>query len=472
MITTKWFGNNIMKYSYKNIIGMVCLLVMPYHSYAQNAEDVVQEAVDILKGKALGKSAEWAVETLKGIEDEKYKPVAMNALGVVYLKGLSVAQDSAQAVIYFEEAARLGHANAYYNLGRMMKDAPRCKQDFKKALYYFEKGAEQGNLACIYAAGYMYYKGLGCSQDYRRAVDLFKSDVEGISPSCQYMLGLCYRNGFGVEQNDQKADEFLQKAALANYQFAIEETLRENAEVEASILLTENDEYVPTSMPEIEPFIYKDTDLSGSYKGILVTYDWSGKQIIKEEVLEISFAKTNNDYYGVWIQGNDTLSVKASLDADGILLFADSKMFMSDRYTERKKIECVFDNASLALVGSSLTGGLCMYSLTHNEPMRPMYLSLNKSSTYDVSGELYKCAMVAYPESGQIEVRFLLPKDVKKATISITDQNGMYTKHYKLGSLTAGQQRFTISTNLMNGLYVINMKADEYHGHTTILLNK
>lgn len=260
---------------------MVCLLVMPYHSYAQNTEDVVQEAVDILKGKALGKSAEWAVETLKGIEDEKYKPVAMNALGVVYLKGLSVAQDSAQAVIYFEEAARLGHANAYYNLGRMMKDAPRCKQDFKKALYYFEKGAEQGNLACIYAAGYMYYKGLGCSQDYRRAVDLFKSDVKGISPSCQYMLGLCYRNGFGVEQNDQKADEFLQKAALANYQFAIEETLRENAEVEASILLTENDEYVPTSMPEIEPFIYKDTDLSGSYKGILVTYDWSGKQCWK-----------------------------------------------------------------------------------------------------------------------------------------------------------------------------------------------
>lgn len=470
--TTKWFGE--MKYSYKTIISMACLFAMPFHSHAQSAEVAMQDAIDVLKGKSLNKSPEWAVETLKNVDDKNLKPVAKNALGVVYLKGLSVVQDSAKAIIYFEEAARLGHTNAYYNLGRMMKDAPRGKQDLTKAVYYFEKGAEEGNLACIYAAGYMYYKGLGCVQNYNRAVEYFKSDVKGISPSCQYMLGLCYRNGFGVEMDDQKADDLLQKASMANYQFAIEETLRENSEVGASVSLSDNDEYVPASMPEIEPFLDEDTDLTGNYKGILVTYDWSGCQIINEEKIGITFSKAGNDYNGVWIQGNDTLAVKASVDEDGRLLFADSKVFMHDRYTESSKIECTFDDASLALVGSSLTGGLRMYSLTHKEPLRPMYLSLSKTISNHADKDHYKCAMTAYPVSGtgQVEVRFLLPKDVKYATLCLTDPSGMYVKNYRLGSLAAGQQRFSIKTNLTSGLYIVNMKADEYHGQTTILLNK
>lgn len=461
-----------MRYTCKTIIGMICLFFMPYHSYAQSTEDVVQEAIDVLKGKTLSKSTEWAVEILRTTEDEQHKPIAMNALGVAYLKGVGITQDSAKAVMFLEGAARLGYTSSYYNLGMMIKDAPRGKQYFPKAIYYFEKGAEQGNLSCIYAADYMYYKGLGCTQDYHRAADYFKSDVKGLSPSCQYMLGLCYRNGFGVEQNEQLAEVYLKKATMANYKFAIEETLRENAEVDASTILTDNDEYIPASMPEVEPFITDNSELTGDYKGVIVTYDWSGNQIIREEALDISFSKSDDGYNGVWIQGADTLAVKVSLAADGKLLFSDSRISIQDRYTEGKKIECVFDDASLALVGSSLTGGFSMYSLTHNEPMRPMYLSLNNTNVNEMDGEHYRCAMSAYPCNGQVEVRFMLPKDTNESVISITDQNGILTKHFRLGALKAGQQRYTISANLPNGLYVVNMKANEYHGHTTISLNK
>lgn len=38
-----------MRYTCKTIIGMICLFFMPYHSYAQSTEDVVQEAIDVLK---------------------------------------------------------------------------------------------------------------------------------------------------------------------------------------------------------------------------------------------------------------------------------------------------------------------------------------------------------------------------------------------------------------------------------------
>lgn len=469
---SQWHGKKMKKISLLIII-IVAMLIMPNSSMAQTAKSDVVEAIDILKGKSLSKTAKWAVDLLCSVEDESLKPTALNALGIAYLNGLGVAKDSTMAIKYLEEAGKCGSANAYYNLGLIMKNAPHEKQDFAKALRYFEEGAKTGALNCCYLAGYMYYKGLGCEQDYKRAVEYFKKDEERISLSCQYMLGLCYRNGFGVEIDDQKADEYLQYAAKGNYLFAIEETLRLNAEILPSTVLSDNNELnTPEEMPDAEPFIDKNTDLSGTYKGIIVTYDWSGKQIVKEDNLTVTFNKAGDSYHGVWMQGSDTLAVNASLGADGILRFADTHFYMNDRYFEDTKIESQFQNASLALVGPSLTGSLRLYSLTEREPQRPMYLSLSKPMGDSRSEDPNYCYMAAYPVSGtdKIEVRFLLPKEVKNASVYLTDQSGLYVKSYNTGALSAGQQRFTISTKLNNGLYVVRMKADELHGQTTIML--
>ena len=368
-------------------------------------------------------------------------------------------------------AGKCGSGNAYYNLGLITKNAPFGRQDFTKALAYFEEGARLGALSCCYYAGYMYYKGLGCAQDYQRAVEYFMKDTEGRSLSCQYMLGLCYRNGFGVESDDAKADAYLRKAALGNYKFAIEETLRENAEVEPSVRLSDGNAETPESMPDVEPFISRTTDLSGAYSGIIVTYDWSGRQVVREERLSVDFTKTGDSYSGLWVQGADTLAVSATIGNDGLLRFDDSRMFMTDRYLEGSKMECLFQDASLALLGPSLTGGLRLYSLTLGEPQRPMYLSLSKADG-NTEADSKHCYMAAYPADGgtRIEVRFLLPEDVAGASLYLTDQSGMFVKSYALGALAAGENRFTISSNLKNGLYVVVMKAGELRGHATVMV--
>lgn len=471
MNLTKWLGK-YMKKTILTMVGAICLATMPNAVIAQVTGNDVTEAIDILKGKSISKTTEWAVKLLQSVEDKNLKPTALNALGIAYLNGLGVAKDSTTAIKLLEKAGECGSANAYYNLGLIMKNAPREKQDFTKALSYFDKGAKSGALNCCYLAGYMYYKGLGCEQNYKRAVEYFKKDETRISLSCQYMLGLCYRNGFGVEIDDQKADEYLQYAAKGNYLFAIEETLRENSEIQPSIALSDNEVTTPESMPEVEPFIDKNTNLSGTYKGVIVTYDWSGKQIVKEEDLAVTFSKVGDSYNGIWMQGSDTLAVNASLGADGILRFADTHFYMSDRYFEDTKIESQFQDASLALVGPSLTGSLRLYSLTEREPQRPMYLSLSKPMGDSRSEDPNYCYMAAYPVSGtdKIEVRFLLPKEVNNASVCLTDQSGLYVKSYNTGALNAGQQRFTISTKLKKGLYVVNMKANELHGQTTIVL--
>ena len=55
--------------------------------------------------------------------------------------------------------------------------------------------------------------------------------------------------------------EYLQYAAKGNYLFAIEETLRENAEIQPSIALSDNEVTTPESMPEPQPSAHPGTDL-------------------------------------------------------------------------------------------------------------------------------------------------------------------------------------------------------------------
>mgnify|MGYP006896837740 CR=1 FL=1 len=80
--------------------------------------------------------------------------------------------------------------------------------------------------------------------------------------------------------------------------------------------------------------------------------------------------------------------------------------------------------------------------------------------------------MAAYPVWGtdKIEIRFLLPKEVKNASVYLTYQTGLYVKSYNTSALSAGEQRFTISTKLKNVLYIVSMKANEVNGQTTIML--
>lgn len=472
-MTMVWHGRKAGK-ALLTVIYSVAMLYIPVYMYAEPTMDEVTEAVDIIKGKSLDKTKEWAVSVLKDVGEPSLKPKAMNTLAMAYMNGIGVPQDSAQAVRCFVEAAERGYTNAWHNLGMISKNAPYGHQDFTKALEYFEKGAEEGSLMCSYDAGYMYYKGLGCRQDYTRAVDYFSRGLPTGNPSCLYMLGLCYRNGFGVDMDGEKADACLRKASLANYRFAIEETLREGAEVQPSVRIEEGTEPMPESMPEVEAFLDHTADISGRYAGCLVTYDWSGGRVVREQRLDVVFSRRSNGYCGTWIMDTDTIAFYASVAPDGRLLFDNTRALMDDRYTEGRKVEYLFDSAELAMLGGTLTGGLRLYSVTQKEPQRPMYMSLSRCDMDSDTSKGSQCYMSAYPIAGtnRIELRLTLPHEVHGATVAIASQNGMYAKSYSLGALPSGDHRFTITPNLTNGLYIVSIMADELRGQTAIMLRR
>lgn len=471
--TMEWHGNRMAR----ALLTFLFAMAMPAIATlvcAQPTEEEFMEAMDIVKGKSMANTAEWAVSILRDVEDPAVRPMARNAMAMAYLRGTGVARDSAMAAQFFGEAAAAGYANAWHNLGMMEKNAPRGRQDFVKAVEYFEKGAAAGSLMCSYDAGYMYYKGLGCRQDYARAVEYFSRGLDSGNPSCLYMLGLCYRNGFGVEMDEERATDYLERASRANYRFAIEETMRETAEVQPTVRLSETDGDVPESMPEVEAFLDNTTDLGGRYSGCLVTYDWSGGNVVREQRLEVAFSKrADNTYCGTWVQDADTIAFYAEIAPDGTLVFDNTRAMMDDRYTEGRRVEYLFDNAELAMLGNTLTGGLRLYSLTQGEPQRPMYLSLGRQGSVSSTGG-ERCEMAAWPVAGtsQIELRLTLPHEVRDASVVLVSQNGMYARRYRLGALPAGESRMTISTNLPGGLYVVSMSADGLHGQTAIMLRR
>lgn len=471
--TTAWLGNRAVK-SLQAIAAIMITLAGTTPAEAQVIEEEVAEAIEVIKGKSLYKTPEWAIEVLHNVSNVQQMPMARNTIAMAYLNGIGVKQDSAMAVKYFEEAAEGGYTNAWHNLGMINKNALYGRQDFSKALKYFERGAAKGSLMCSYDAGYMYYKGLGCKQSYKQAVEFFNRGVESGNPSCLYMLGLCYRNGFGVDIDEEKATTYLRKAAQANYRFAIEETLREGAEVQPSVRISESGEDTPESMPEVDGFLDKTKDISGRYTGYLVTYDWSGQQVVREQRLDATFTKVKGSYCGTWVLDTDTIAFYAEITDNGMMTFDNTRILMTDRYTEGKKVEYLFDDALLASLGNSLTGGLRMYSITQKEPQRPMFLSLTKYTSETDYTDNNTCYMVAYPVAGTntIELRFTLPHEVRNTSIIITSQNGIHTRKYALGELQAGIQRFTITPNLDDGLYIVSMKADELHSQTAIMLKR
>ena len=145
--------NSFMEVSATGLRSIVCLLflcALCVVSKADNKTDSIKHAVRILKGMDKDRSNSWAISVLRSAAEDDSIAYAMNSLGMAYMAGIGVEQDSIQCVYWLEKAADRGFREAYHNLGRMYKNS-YCgvKQDFFKSYRYFEKGAEKNSVLCI-----------------------------------------------------------------------------------------------------------------------------------------------------------------------------------------------------------------------------------------------------------------------------------------------------------------------------------
>ena len=391
---------------------------------------------------------------------------AMNALGILYLKGAGVEKSPETGLGWLESAGSNGYPRAYANIATAYHYGQYgLPQDFETACDYYLSAHRAGDRSAGYRVGYMLYKGLGCEQDYAEAATYFRQGAEAGHEPCMYMLGLCYRNGYGVERNEEYAQLWLGAAADLNYSYAVQE------------LLTDSPEYVMENKGEATPFegdipgryihvspAQSDAPLDGNYAGTLVVYDWSGEYILSKKELAIELS-TVGGLSGLWIENGDTVPLSGSYN-DGVIVFDDTRQKRRDHYTPRG-MWYAFDTARVALTGNMLVGNIAMHSLKEREPERPIYFYTCRTGEDPAANEN---RIYSYPNpfATQFNAHFELD-NACEAYLGIYSVTGVNAYFSRLGTLQPGAHTIAVSPQIPDGTYLLKVFAGEETLETVIV---
>lgn len=149
-------------------------------------------------------------------------------LGYMYLYGENgLQQDSEKAFKYYTLAADQGDKIALNNLGSLYYSGIGTQKSVVKAVKLFEEAARLGNNEAAVNLAFVYLTSSNGTNGNLRStiVRLFNQAAEGGNITAQYMMGMIYYNGYGITKNDDRAFQYLKKAASqydeAQYQLAL-----------------------------------------------------------------------------------------------------------------------------------------------------------------------------------------------------------------------------------------------------------
>ncbi len=451
---------------------MIFMSVLLNGMYASVTDADVSHALRALKGQEFGMTEQQAVDVVKDAAANYGDTRAMNALGLFYMNGMFMDKDTVMGIKWLESAGAGGYAEAYHNLGVSYKLAHHgMAQDLTRAFGYYMAGADSGSVSCMYDAGYMLYKGLGCRQDYAGAAELFRAAADYDHPAAMYMLGLCYRNGYGVERSEGQAEFYLNRAAVMGSRAAMEELLRPEPENSLEDIIVQSDlgNDIPENMPVIAPQVNDTSIVRGEYLGYIVMYDWSGQHVIGEKPVAASIMRDGDGVYGSLVLGADTIPYRASLTANGRMLFNNVNTSMNERYTSGRRTPYRLDNVQLDIWNESLRGDVSIYNMKEKEPERPMYMELQRLGGSSDQNTLY-CHVTAAPNpfSVSFDAIFELQGDAE-AKVRVFNQLGVMVWSENLGLLEDGKHSISITPNIPDGTYVLNIDAGRQVFRTIIV---
>jgi uncharacterized protein len=83
--------------------------------------------------------------SLWSVQANANDPLAQNYVGIHHYLGLGTKRNYKQAKDWFEKSAKLGFADAQYNLGAMYENGEYVQQDYINAAMWYSLAIEQGN---------------------------------------------------------------------------------------------------------------------------------------------------------------------------------------------------------------------------------------------------------------------------------------------------------------------------------------
>lgn len=107
---------------------------------------------------------------------------AQYTMGVMYRRGLGVAQDDREALLWYLSAAEAGHMLGQYAAGHAFDNAIGADRDVGNALHYLGEAALQGHATAPVQIGSIHYLGNGIEVDHARAFFWWQIAVDRNAP--------------------------------------------------------------------------------------------------------------------------------------------------------------------------------------------------------------------------------------------------------------------------------------------------
>ncbi|MFV0471751.1 MAG: T9SS type A sorting domain-containing protein [Paludibacteraceae bacterium] len=473
----------------KIIITLYIILLCFSNIHSQSIDTTAIElnnAIALINGYRGRINTEEAIKTIRQYASHEV-PRAVNALGLCYMEGKGLPQDTLKGLNHLLRAAELGYSNSWHNLGVIYKyGLSGVKQNFNKAFEYMELCAQSNNPRGLYDAGYMRYKGLGCTQNYEKAFEYFKQGAELKSTSSAYMLGLCYRNGYGTGRNSGEANYWLTQAANKGHKASSKEQASdepENSVVKASMSKVKATNPFPIPEKFIRIKQRKESnkpEIGGAYEGLLVTYDWSGEKALSQHPIKLNIEQAGNgDQLLIeWNEtGVDTMFVNATMQ-DTCIVFTQAMQNRADHYSAQNGVLWNFTQGKINLTNEGadtyLTGNINMYSPQEMEPHKPVYITLKKvvsnaaRGTAEFTTDNSDFCVYPNPAEYSVNMRFTLPNE-SDVRILIYSTNGQIVYNNRLGKYTAGKHDISIEATFKEGTYIVKLITVNKEYQTTLI---
>ncbi len=404
---------------------------------------------------------------------------AMVQLGLYYGSPNSLTKNSDSAIYWFKAAARAGTPKAWFLLGRIYQLGIDVKQDFSLAAEYYRIGISHHDNYSKNAQAYLHFKGLGIEQDYSKAFRLFSETAAAGLPNSMYFLGVCYRNGYGTPVDQETAKTWLRRSALEGEPAAMHELTQEQLPENVSAVSSHLQEELKKLSNYTEKFqADKKNNYEGTYTGVAIYYDWSGRYVSEILPLELDLTRTAESYTGQWREGNsEAADISLTSSGNKFTFSPGSAYTRNNHYSARKPEKWQFNNASLGLafIGDSiqLSGFVQFYSPNRSEPGKPLQIILKKKTivaTASHKNEL-EFSLAPNPATSQTSVRFTLQAGATVA-IKVYAQSGALVYTESPRKLPAGNYNFTLPVaGFTKGTYTVQLTADNQSG-TRILVRQ
>lgn len=469
----------------RKIYFIIALSLFAFYTSGANPDkdSVIINKLNIAKQLVLSNNHKQAYEIFTECA-KAGSAIATNAVGLMLQRGWGIEINETESIIWFEKSASMGYNKAYYNLAQIYAKGIGVNVDFQKSALYLKILADMNDTWANSRLGYCYYKGLGVEQNYEKAVELFLKGIAGNEPNAYYFLGLCYRNGYGVDRNDGEAQYYLKKAESYGNVYSkheLSEEIPENPVKPTKIKVQQTDvlNAVPTTFRKIKKQSIRDL-VNGNYEGRIITYDYSGKNIVRDVKLEIEIFKTNNNVVlGKWIESDSITADFQAYITDSTLQFIKTSYARTDYYNKKQAVVWNFTKAILEKndIGedSYLTGNIQLISEKTKEPEKPMYISLQKIKKNEPS------KLISYENSNQDFIVYPNPVDKnlnvsislstsEEVAVEIFNLNGVQYVAHSLGKLNTGKHIFTLDLEIPTGIYIVKLK--KVSGNLTSIINK